>query len=92
VGPISLEANVWPCIVPVDYLSGLALYLKMVTVSSCGVKLQEVLSALRKRAKTLDIHVHFCGCVSSGGSPTPAGTSVFTKHNWDNYGNGVFRA
>ena len=25
VGPISLIANVWPCIVPVDYLSGLAL-------------------------------------------------------------------
>ena len=23
--PISLMANVWPCIVPVDYLSGLAL-------------------------------------------------------------------
>ena len=21
--------------------------------------------------------------VSSGGDPTPAGTSVFTKHNWD---------
>ena len=25
VGPISLMANVWPCIVSVDYLSGLAL-------------------------------------------------------------------
>ena len=25
MGPISLMANVWPCIVPVDYLSGLAL-------------------------------------------------------------------
>ena len=25
VGPISLMANVWPCTVPVDYLSGLAL-------------------------------------------------------------------
>jgi len=23
VGPVSLMANVWPCIVPVDYLSGL---------------------------------------------------------------------
>ena len=23
------------------------------------------------------------GVVSSGGAPTPAGTSVFTKHNWD---------
>ena len=21
--------------------------------------------------------------VSSGGAPTPAGTSMFTKHNWD---------
>ena len=29
VGPISLMANIWPCIVPVDYLSGLALYLKV---------------------------------------------------------------
>jgi len=25
VGPISLMVNVWPCINPVDYLSGLAL-------------------------------------------------------------------
>ena len=29
----------------------------------------------------------FSGCshkkLSSGGAPTPAGTSVFTKHNWD---------
>jgi len=33
----------------------------MMTVSSCGVKLQEVLSGLEKKAKTLDIHVHFCG-------------------------------
>ena len=23
------------------------------------------------------------GVVSTGGAPTPAGTSVFTKHNWD---------
>ena len=23
------------------------------------------------------------GVVSSGGAPTPAGTSVFTKRNWD---------
>ena len=23
------------------------------------------------------------GVVSSGGAPTPAGTSVFTKHNWN---------
>ena len=34
----------------------------MITVSSCGVKLQEVLSGLgKKKAKTLDRHVHFCG-------------------------------
>ena len=26
-------------------------------------------------------HVHVV--VLSGGAPTPAGTSVFTKHNWD---------
>ena len=25
----------------------------------------------------------FAVVVSSGGAPTPAGTSVFTKHNWD---------
>ena len=28
--------------------------------------------------------------VSSGGAPTPAGTSVFTKHNWD-MGMGICR-
>ena len=33
----------------------------MITVSSCCVKLEEVLSGLKKKAKTLDIHVHFCG-------------------------------
>ena len=32
-----------------------------VIVSSCGVKFQEVLSGLEKKAKTLDIHMHFCG-------------------------------
>ena len=33
----------------------------MITVSSCGVKLQEVFSCkLGKKAKTLDIHVRFC--------------------------------
>ena len=30
----------------------------MITVSSCGVKLQEVLSGLEKK---VDIHMHFCG-------------------------------
>ena len=30
----------------------------MITVSSCDVKLQEVLSGLEKK---LDIHMHFCG-------------------------------
>ena len=33
----------------------------MITVSSCGVKLQEVLSGLENKAKTLDIYMHFCG-------------------------------
>ena len=33
----------------------------MISVSSCGVKLQEVLSGSEKKAKTLDMHVHFCG-------------------------------
>ena len=36
----------------------------MKTVSSCGVKLQEVHSGVEKKAKTLDIHVHFCGFLS----------------------------
>ena len=30
-----------------------------------------------------DGEVHGNEVVSSGGAPTPAGTSVFTKHNWD---------
>ena len=33
----------------------------MITVSSCGVKLQEVLQGLVKKAERLDIHMHFCG-------------------------------
>jgi len=33
----------------------------VITVSSCGVKVQEVLSGLDKEAKTMDIHMHFCG-------------------------------
>ena len=33
---------------------------------------------LMKKADELKVVV-----VSSGGAPTPAGTSVFTKHNWD---------
>ena len=33
----------------------------MITVSSCGVEVLEVLSGLEKRAKTLDIHMYFCG-------------------------------
>jgi len=33
----------------------------MIIVSSCGIKIQEVLSGLEKKAKTLDIHMHFCG-------------------------------
>ena len=39
-------------------LSILTEHASMITVSSCGVKRQEVLSSLEK---TLDIHVHFCG-------------------------------
>ena len=31
----------------------------MLTISSCGVKLQEVPLGLEKKAKTLDIHMHF---------------------------------
>ena len=27
--------------------------------------------------------LHYMVELSSGGAPTPAGTSVFTKHNWD---------
>jgi len=41
-------ANVWPCIVSVYYLSGLA-HTSMITVTSCGAKLQDVLSGLEKK-------------------------------------------
>ena len=30
--------------------------------------------------------------MSSGGAPTPAGTSVFSKHNWDMEMGGAFMA
>ena len=50
------------------YISGLPLRLSpltedtsKITVSSCGVKLQEVLSGFEKKAKALGIHMHFCG-------------------------------
>ena len=33
----------------------------MTTVSSCGVKLQQVLLGLERQAKTLGMHMHFCG-------------------------------
>ena len=33
----------------------------MLTVSSCGVKRQYVLSVLKRKAEILDIHMHFCG-------------------------------
>ena len=37
-------------------------YLSLCTrLKSCGVKLQKVLSGLDKKAKTLDIHMNFCG-------------------------------
>ena len=32
---------------------------------------------------SLAVYVIPIEVVSSGGAPTPAGTSVFTKHNWD---------
>ena len=47
-----------------DYVSQLVLILEdtsIITVSSCGIKLQEVISGLEEKAKTLDIHMHFCG-------------------------------
>ena len=56
-------ANVWSCVVlsllPLR-LSPLTEDTSMITVISCGVKLQEVVSGLEKKAKTLDIHMHFC--------------------------------
>ena len=56
VGPISLMANVWPCIASPSglplRLSSLTEDTRIITVSSCGVKLQEVLSGLeRERLK-----------------------------------------
>ena len=35
--------------------------LLVITQVSSGVKLQEVLSGLEKKAKTLDMHMYFCG-------------------------------
>ena len=32
---------------------------------------------------SIDVPAGVGAVVSSGGAPTPAGTSVFTKHNWD---------
>ena len=81
-------AIVWPCIVSVDYLSGLAALTEdtsLITVYSCGVKLQEVLSGLEK-AKTLDILMHFCGFSQDSFIPFQLGckyTSVlFCKLNY----------
>ena len=51
-------------VVSVDYplrLSPLTEDTSMITVSSCGIKLQELLSGLEKMAKTLGLHMHFCG-------------------------------
>ena len=48
-----------------------------------AVTLSQNTRALRK---LLDSTFTACSralVVSSGGAPTPAGTSVFTKHNWD---------
>ena len=42
-------------------LSALTEDTSMITVSSCGVKLQYILSGLERKAKTLDKQVHFCG-------------------------------
>ena len=52
--------------------------------------LSSSISASSYTAKTLNhifrlSELHQCDqeIMSSGGAPTPAGTSVFTKHNWD---------
>ena len=57
-----MMANVWPYIVAACRLSlnlSASTDTSITTVSSCGVKLQQVLSGLERRAKTLDIHIHF---------------------------------
>ena len=48
---IALSFFLWPCAVSVECCSGLEPLTSMKTVSSCGVKLQEVLSGLEKRLK-----------------------------------------
>ena len=53
--------NVWPCPITVDELSTLVVAQWILPVLSCNVKLQLVLSGLERKAKTLDIHMHFCG-------------------------------
>ena len=57
----SVMANIWLCIVSVDYLSGLARYFN-VTVSSCGVKPQEVFSGLKN--KRLEHWTYMCTFVA----------------------------
>ena len=38
---------------------------------------------VRHARNTSTLSGNITAVVSSGGAPTPAGTSVFTKHNWD---------
>ena len=47
-----------------------------------------MLAAMLEKLNRLHIHLEsngclLGGCVSSGGAPTPACTSVLTEHNWD---------
>ena len=41
------------------------------------------------KLRTLPYNQEILKVVSSGGAPTPAGTPVFTKHNWD-MGMGIY--
>ena len=41
------------------------------------------IQAVSSQSSPASYSMHMLGVVSSGGAPTPAGTSVFTKHNWD---------
>ena len=54
------------------------------------VPLKDAVGSSFGKADRLCLHLHDQK-LSSGGAPTPAGTSVFTKHNWD-MGMGYFVA
>ena len=52
----------------------------MLQLQSSQLQVTDASHELDLRNIKIRAHLKF---VSSGGAPTPAGTTVFTKHNWD---------